>query len=59
MFSPSSGSKQETGLKASGKQTNQLAEISDYVGISTPEAYGSVVVKTICYKPEGHGFETR
>jgi hypothetical protein len=22
-------------------------------------ARGSVVVKTLCYKPEGHGFETR
>jgi hypothetical protein len=27
--------------------------------ISSLAARGSVVVKVLCYKPEGHGFETR
>jgi hypothetical protein len=31
-----------------------LAKLPDYIG-----ARGSVVVKALCYKPEGRGFETR
>jgi hypothetical protein len=31
-----------------------LKETHDYVG-----ALGSVVVKTLCYKPKGPGFDTR
>jgi hypothetical protein len=31
-----------------------LAFLTEYIG-----ARGSVVVKALCYKPEGHGFETR
>jgi hypothetical protein len=27
--------------------------------VSRVGARGSVVVKALCYKPEGHGFETR
>jgi hypothetical protein len=30
-----------------------------YIYIYVPGARGSVVVKALCYKPEGRGFDTR
>jgi hypothetical protein len=35
--------------------------ISQFIfhSVKTAGARGSVVVKALCYQPEGHGFETR
>jgi hypothetical protein len=38
------------------KQTGPAVLITHY---SVKEARGNVVVKTLCYKPEGRGFDTR
>jgi hypothetical protein len=54
------------GSAASGRQEN-YSVVCEYVCITTPflkrlrkkKAYGSVVVKALCYKPEGRGFKTR
>jgi hypothetical protein len=39
------------------KQTKPDTE--HFICIKYNEAHGSIVVKALCYKPEGRGFETR